>query len=47
MDTAGKSVFVQRDENSAKAKAAEMIRQLQGRFARGCKKVCVNVFLRQ
>ncbi len=34
MDKSGKSVFVQRDEKTAKAKAAEMIRQLQGRFAR-------------
>ena len=29
-----KAVFVQRDEKSAKAKAAEMVRQLQGRFAK-------------
>ncbi len=28
-----KAVFVQRDENSAKAKAAELVRQLQNRFA--------------
>ena len=34
MDKAGKSVIVQRDEKSTKAKAAEMIRQLQGRFAK-------------
>lgn len=29
-----KAVFVQRDEKSAKAKATEMVRQLQGRFAK-------------
>lgn len=29
-----KAVFVQRDENSAKCKAAELVRQMQGRFAK-------------